>query len=184
MSDSVEIPLTLPTMVLVVMVMAVLLPSASYSFSLNDPTPAELLVAICIGVFSSTVCLWILDAVSVLRFRSEWVSRGVWGAAIVSILGTGVGVFQGALAERKYLYEGAWTVRVLPHDAQSFIADHSVVLIVEFLPEKARVLLRLLFRDGSERAIEAALVLGSKGKQFRSGEDDAAPYSVTLVRSR
>ena len=101
----------LPRLTLMAVVIAVLMPAANYSLRLSDPTPSQLLVAISIGVFSSVVCLWLLDAVSILRFRSEWVSRSVWGAAIVSILGTGVGVFQGAFAERKYPYEVSLLLR-------------------------------------------------------------------------
>src|SRR5258708_1191620 len=84
----------LPRLALMAVVVAVLVPAVNYSVHLTDPTPAQLLVAICIGVFSSVLCLWILDAVNVLRFRSEWVARSIWTAAIVSVLGTGVGVFQ------------------------------------------------------------------------------------------
>ena len=45
-------------------VVSIMMPAANYSVRLHDPTPPQLLVAICIAVFSSVVCLWILDAVS------------------------------------------------------------------------------------------------------------------------
>ena len=119
----------IPRLSLMVVVVAVLMPAVNYSLRLSDPTPSQLLVAICIGVFSSVICLWLLDAVSILRFRSEWVSRSVWGAAIVPILGTGVGVFQGAFAERKYPYEGQWLVRVYSPSENAFVAERQAVLI-------------------------------------------------------
>ena len=102
----------IPKLVLLAVVVAVLLPATNYSINLSNPTPSQLLVAISIGVFSSTLCLWLMDAVGVLTFRSEWVSRGIYGAAIVSILSTGVGVSHGALSERKYQYEGKWEVLI------------------------------------------------------------------------
>jgi hypothetical protein len=91
---------------LLLMLASVLLPSAYYSYHLKDPTASQLLIAICIGLFSSLLFLWIMDAVSILRFRAEWVSKSVYGAAIVSILGTSVGVYQQAFSENKYPYEG------------------------------------------------------------------------------
>ncbi len=97
---------------LLLMLASVLLPTAYYSYHLKDPTPSQLLVAICIGVFSSVVFLWILDAVSTLKFRAEWISKSVYGAAIVSILGTSAGVYKDAFSESKYPYEGRWELQV------------------------------------------------------------------------
>jgi hypothetical protein len=73
-----------------------------------------LLVAICIALFSSIVFLWILDAVSILRFRSEWVSKSIYGAAIASVLGTSVAVYKDAFTTRKYSYEGGWQLQIIP----------------------------------------------------------------------
>jgi hypothetical protein len=50
---------------LVLMVATVLFLAFRYSMLLQSPMPAQLLVAICIGIFSSVVSLWILDAVSI-----------------------------------------------------------------------------------------------------------------------
>jgi hypothetical protein len=203
----------LPNMALQLMVAAILVPAVRYSIGLGDPTPAQLLVAICIALFSSVVCLWILDSVSILRFRSEWVSRSVWGAAIVSVLGTSVGVYQGAFAERKYPYEGAWEFRVLAKDSNSFIADHSVVLIhsetaniywgysntalagdiaaskavsaevTDFLPDQGTITVRLILRDTKELVIKEHLKKDREGKRFVSEKSDSK-YDVTLSRPR
>ena len=203
----------LPQMTLLAVVIAVLMPAANYSMSLSDPTPAQLLVAICIGVFSSVVCLWILDAVSLLRFLSEWVARSVWTAAIVSVLGTGVGVFQGAFAERKYPYEGPWLVRVYSPASKSFVAEQQAVLtysqsnesywgysetslasppqptraisteVVLFDPKKPQVTLRLQFADGRQTVIEQALVSEQKGLRFQSPAA-ANELTITLARPR
>jgi hypothetical protein len=202
----------LPTVALTLMVAAMLVPTVRYSISLHDPTPAQLLVAICIAVFSSVVALWVLDAVSVLQFRSAWVSRGVYGVAIASILGTSVGVYQGAFADRKYPSEGAWDVRVVAVAENSTLAHHQVVLIhsetadvywgyanatlsgqdaqakaawlevVEFIPEKGSISLRLLMRDGKEIAVESQLKSENKGKSYHSGDD--VKYKVVLSRPR
>jgi hypothetical protein len=203
----------LPRLTLAAVVFAVLVPAVNYSIHLSDPTPSQLLVAICIGVFSSVVCLWILDAVSVLTFRSKWVARSIWTAAIVSILGTGVGIFQGALAERKYPYEGAWVVRVYSPVNKSFVAERQAVLIysqstdsywgysetsiatppdpnksisvevVAFDPKKPRVTLRLLFADGKQTILEQGLTSEQKGIRFLSGAT-GTDIAITLSRPR
>jgi hypothetical protein len=203
----------IPQMTLMAVVIAVLMPAANYSLRLNDPTPAQLLVAICIGVFSSVVCLWILDSVALLKFRSEWVARSVWTAAIVSVLGTGVGVFQGAFAERKYPYEGPWLVRIYSPASKSFVAEHNAVMIysqsnesywgysetslptpaqperaisteiVSFNAKKPRVTLRMLFADGKQTVLEKDLISEQKGIRFQSAES-GADFTITVVRPR
>lgn len=203
----------IPQLTLMAVVIAVLMPAANYSIRLNDPTPPQLLVAICIGVFSSVVCLWILDSVGLLKFRSEWVARSVWTAAIVSVLGTGVGVFQGAFAERKYPYEGPWSVRVYSPATKAFIAEHQAVMIysqsnesywgysetslpaapqpdkaiateiVAFDAKKPRITLRLLFSDGKQTVLEKDLTSEQKGIHFLSREN-GSDLSITLVRPR
>src|ERR1022692_5321363 len=111
-SERIPIPLLkmkglkISEMALLLMLFGILVPAAFYAFKLRDPTPPQLLVAICISLFSSVVFLWILDSTSILRFRSEWVSRSVYGAAIVSVLGTSVAVYKDAFAAKAYPYEG------------------------------------------------------------------------------
>ena len=120
---------SLATLALFLMLIGVLLPSVIYSIKLKDPTPAQLLVAICIALFSSVIFLWILDATSILRFRAEWVSKTIYGAAIASILGTSVAVYQDAFSERKYPYEGRWEMTIQdPNDTQGYLARNSLVL--------------------------------------------------------
>jgi hypothetical protein len=203
----------IPQLTLMAVVIAVLMPAANYSIRLNDPTPSQLLVAICIGVFSSVVCLWILDSVGIQRFRSEWVAKSVWAAAIVSVLGTGVGVFQGAFAERKYPYEGAWAIRVYSPTNKTLIAEHQAVMIysqsseaywgysetslppspqperaisteiVSFDEKKLQITLRLLFADGRQMVLEKALIVERKGIRFQSPAS-ATDLSITLARPR
>jgi hypothetical protein len=121
--------LRLSSWAILLMLIAILVPAIVYNFHLRDPTPAQLLVGICIAIFSSTICLWILDAISMMRFRSPWVSHSVWVTAIASILGTSVGVYQGAFAERKHPYEGAWNFTALAKDSDSPIAENVIVII-------------------------------------------------------
>ena len=108
---------------LLLMLASVLLPSAYYSYHLKDPSASQLLVAICIGLFSSLLFLWIMDAVSILRFRAEWVSKSVYGAAIASILGTSVGVYQQAFSENKYPYEGRWNLTLIDSEQSIRLID-------------------------------------------------------------
>jgi hypothetical protein len=114
---------------LLLMLASVLLPSAYYSYHLKDPTASQLLVAICMGLFSSLLFLWIMDAVSILRFRAEWVSKSVYGAAITSILGTSVGVYQQAFSENKYPYEGRWNLSMIDGAQNTRIIDLDLAIV-------------------------------------------------------
>jgi hypothetical protein len=111
---------SIPTIALGLMGAGILLPSAKYSLDLNKPSPAEILVAICIALFSGLLFLWILDATGILSFRSEWVSRSVYGAAVVSILGTSVGVYKDAFSPIRGPLEGRWDLLIKPAEAQTY----------------------------------------------------------------
>lgn len=89
-------------MALLLMLVGILLPAASYSVRLTHPTPSDLLVAISVALFSSVLFLWILDATSLLTFRAAWMSKAIYGAAIVSVLGTSVGVYKDYFQGSKY----------------------------------------------------------------------------------
>jgi hypothetical protein len=124
-----KIPGTAVTLIMA----AILLPAVMNAMRLASgrPTPADLLVAICISLFSGVIFLWILDAVSILKFRSEWLSKSVYGAAIVSVLGTSVAVYKDYFATRKYIYEAPWALEYTEKDylkrAQMIIlySDHA-----------------------------------------------------------
>ncbi len=111
------------------MVAAILFPAVRYSVGLQNPTPEQLIVAICIAVFSSTVCFWLLDAIGIIKFENKTLRNSIWTAAIVSILGTSVGVYRGAFSERKYPQEGGWNLRLTFLPTSQTIAECSVVLI-------------------------------------------------------
>jgi hypothetical protein len=98
----------LTTIALLLMLAGILIPTAKYAWDLREPTPAQLLVTVCMAMFSAVLFLWILDSTSILPFRSPWVARSVYGAAIVSILGTSVAVYRDVFAESKYPYDGLW----------------------------------------------------------------------------
>jgi hypothetical protein len=120
---------SLPNVALLFMLAGILIPSVVYSLNLKDPTPAELLIAICIALFSSVLFLWILDATSVLRFRSEWIGKSIYGAAIASIIGTSVAVYSDAFSERKYPYEGRWEISISSKESGSYIAKHIAAIV-------------------------------------------------------
>jgi hypothetical protein len=199
-----------PTLALGLMLMSVLLPSAFYSYHLKDPTPSQLLVAICIGLFSSVVFLWILDAVSILRFRSEWVSKSVYGAAIVSILGTSAGVYKDAFSASKYPYEGAWIVSILNFNTNQEIASATVALaysdrsdtywgnstyqpprpeqkigavwigVSDFNPSEGRILLTWYNVNGEKSVVQPQVTAQRAGKLFEGG--DGRSLSVRIAR--
>jgi hypothetical protein len=102
---------SLPGLALIVIAVGILFPSVAYSLRLTDPTPSQLVVAICIALFSASVFLWILDATSVLRFRADWISKAVYSAAIASVLSTSALVYKNAFG-RQYPYEGAWELTI------------------------------------------------------------------------
>lgn len=119
---------TIASLALLLMLAGILLPTAKFAFGLNEPTPAQLLVGVCMAMFSAVLFLWILDSTSILPFRSAWVSRSVYGAAIVSILGTSVAVYRDAFAESKYPYDGQWQITVWQTGQAAPVAQHRLLL--------------------------------------------------------
>jgi hypothetical protein len=111
------------------MLVAILLPTVMYSLNLKQPTPAELLVAISIGMFASVLYLWVLDATSTIPFRSVWVSRGVYGAAIVSIIGTSVGVYKDAFVQQPFPFQGEWLLTVHDSAGKTLISQRPTALV-------------------------------------------------------
>jgi len=193
------------SVVVTLIVGAVLLPAARYSFGLSAPQPSELIVAICIAVFSSLLCLWLLDVSGVFPFRSAWVSRSVYGAAVVAILGTSVGVYQGAFSDRKHPLEGAWDVQVSDKDGV-VIAHRNVVLIhsessddywgysdyaakdtgaswleiKSLIPEAGTIAVRLVSSDATSRDLTARVrVAASKRRIDSAMEGDGIRVNLT-----
>lgn len=199
----------IPLLALQLMLIGILLPTAFYSFNLRNPTPAQLLVAVCMALFSGVVFLWILDATNILLFRSKWVSRSVYGAAIASVLGTSVAVYRDAFDARKYPYEGAWEVNVLKADTNQLLVDHKVVLsfsesagvywgysnvvleknddttkalwieVKQFRPDDGYILMRLVSKDGSNQVIDQRLTMSSDKHRF---ESQNGAYKIQLTR--
>jgi hypothetical protein len=197
-------------MALNLMLVGILLPTAFYSFRLSQssPTPADLLVAVCMALFSSVLFLWIMDAINILQFRAAWISKSVYGAAIVSVLGTSVGVYKDYFNARKYPYEGAWQV-VLSSNADSMHpTEFPVVLtysesggkywgysnlisksqesalwaeVTEFVPEEKTLELRLSFANGEQRVFKWLLTVSRKGRFFKSDKENSN-LSVELRR--
>jgi hypothetical protein len=118
---------SIPTIAFGLKLIGILLPTAKFSLDLKEPSPPQLLIAICIALFSAVVFLWILDATSLLRFRAEWVGKSIYGAAIASVLGTSVAVYKDAFSERKYPYEGRWEVQIRK-DGQ-LIANNQLIMM-------------------------------------------------------
>lgn len=194
------------------MLIAIVLPAVTYSINLRDPSPAQLLIAICIALFSSVVFLWILDATSILKFHSPWVSKSVYGAAIVSVLGTSVAVYQDAFTARKYTYEGGWQLSVLREKEDKFLADNTVVLVFsesagaywgysnavrhgdnnraswlevkEFSPADCSLIVGLSFPDGAEKVIRASCTIERQGRLIKATSEGEPKYDLTITRLR
>jgi hypothetical protein len=121
---------SLPGAALIAIAIGILFTSVAYSIRLTDPTPSQLVVAICIALFSASVFLWILDATSILRFRADWISKAVYSAAIESVLSTSALVYKNAFG-RQYPYEGAWDVTINSDDSvgqHRFVYNRPVIL--------------------------------------------------------
>ncbi len=202
----------LSTAALFLILAGVIIPTVNYSLRLHDPTPAELLIAICMALFSGVVFLWILNATSVLQFRSEWIAKSVWGAAIVSVLGTSVGVYRDAFSERKYPYEGLWHMYVELIDSQQLVVDHELLLhystsaetywgfaqmrsaeppnsktydwaqITDFQPKAGTLKARFLNHDGSELVLSFRVSSERQCRLFLSKDISTPKYPLRLVR--
>lgn len=199
---------SIPTIAIIMMLVGILLPSVMYSFNLSEPTPSQLLIAISISLFSSVIFLWILDATDILRFRAEWVSKSIYGAAIVSVLSTSVAVYKDAFTERKYIYEGRWEISVMNPGAKEYLSHHSIVLsysenadtywgysnydihkkgkekesvwvnVLDFDPKKNLIRLRIILGDGNDLVIKSELKGSRGGKLFESSN----PKETDIVR--
>jgi hypothetical protein len=199
----------IPGLALQIMLVGILIPTAFYAFNLKNPSPAQLLVAICMSLFSAVIFLWILDATSILRFRSEWVSRSVYGAAIASVLGTSVAVYRDSFAERKYPLEGAWELTLVDAKTGGVVADRRVILsyseaadaywgysnvpssplsaaseamwveVRRFRPAGRQLSLRLLFANGTSRLVDETLATSDGQRSF-----EAKTPALTISMSR
>jgi hypothetical protein len=206
--------MTISTLALLLILAGVVAPAVMYSMQLRHPSPEQLLVAICISLFSGVVFLWILDATSVLKFRSEWIAKSVYGAAIASVLGTSVGVYKDAFSERKYEYEGEWHLIIQTIESDQLIADHDIVLhysstagaywgfsrllanlptdsttyawaeVTDFLPKDENIEVRLLQTDGAQKVLKIAIVGEREGKLFRSKKTSESKYALKLLRPK
>ena len=203
---------SLPNVALLLMLAGVLIPSVLYSIKLENPTPAELLIAISIALFSSVLFLWIMDATSVLRFRAEWVSKSIYGAAIVSIIGTSVAVYSNAFTERKYPYEGRWELFVSPEKTTEFQIKHSAVIIFseaaqtywgysdykpknsniagksswinieDFDPKTGKIKLEIVGDDSSRKSLDLKIKQERHGKLFKNEEQGKSIFIMSRTK--
>ncbi|WP_342644885.1 hypothetical protein [Mucilaginibacter sp. CSA2-8R] len=116
----------LPTFALFLMLASILFPAVNNSMKLENPTASQLLITICVSLFASVIYLWILDATGILPFKNEWISKSVYGAAIVSILGTSVGVYKDYFQSDKYPMRGRWNISISVKNKQ--LADNELNL--------------------------------------------------------
>jgi len=95
---------------LLLMLAAILFPALLFSFHLffSPSRTTDIILAVSIATFASVVYLWILDATSILTFRTPWLSKSIWGIAIASILSTSASIYTGSFKEVKYPYQGVW----------------------------------------------------------------------------
>jgi len=203
---------SLSNVALLLMLIGVLIPSVIYSIQLKNPTPAELLIAISIALFSSVLFLWIMDATSVLRFRAEWVSKSIYGAAIVSILGTSVAVYNNAFTERKYPFEGRWELSITLVEETKSLIRHSAVIIFseaaqtywgysdyksknsniigksswinieDFDPGSGKIKLEIISDDSSRKVYDFKIKQYRHGKLFKNDEHSKSIFIMSRTK--
>ncbi len=199
-----------PSIALTLMLLGILLPTAFYSFKLaqSSPTPSDLLVAVCMALFSSVLFLWIMDATSILPFRASWISKSVYGAAIMSVLGTSVAVYKDYFNTRKYPYEGAWNVVLTSNASPNSPIEFPVILtyseaagaywgysnlvpksqssiiwaeVTDLAPDEKALELKVYLSDGTQHTYKWPIGVERKGKLFKSVKEDAS-FSLELRR--
>ncbi|MBB4373469.1 hypothetical protein GGD63_006292 [Bradyrhizobium sp. cir1] len=110
----------------------ILLPSIVYAVVLRPSNPADVLVASSICLFSAIVYLWTLHATSIVPFRDPWMSKSIFGAAIVAILGTCTAAVATQLSASPHPREGTWEIRLRRVDPntqnRSCVWDGKIIL--------------------------------------------------------
>ena len=196
---------------LLLMLIAILAPTVTYSINLREPTPAQLLIAICIGMFASVLYLWVLDASSTIQFRSVWVSRAIYGAAIASILGTSVGVYKDAFVQDPFPFQGEWLMTVNGPTGSTLVARRPVSLaysratsvywgygaaptsakadpdvkwveVTALYPTKRHLEFRLSDLSGLDQIIAVPITETRAGSSFSSTAGSSGKYVVQLSR--
>lgn len=118
----------IPSLALVMMIAGILFPAIIYATNLKDPTPADLLIGICVSLFASVIFLWILDATDILPFRKEWISKSIYGAAIASVLGSSVVVYKDLIATDKYPMRGKWEISVIDTQKNKSLSQNEILI--------------------------------------------------------
>ena len=200
----------IPEMALLLMLAGILLPTALYSFRLQSPSAPELLVAVSVALFASVLFLWILDATDIMPFRAPWISKSVYGAAIVSILGTSVAVYKDYFYLDKHPAAGLWEVTLTnsadPTHPKEFplllsfseagdrywgysalianSTDSKTLVWVEAVdvsPRDGNATLRLHFGDGSVEVFKWTVSVQKKGKYMESTKPSSG-FDIQLHR--
>jgi hypothetical protein len=202
----------IPEAALALMLLGILFPTAFYAFHLaqGSPTPADLLVAVSISLFASVLFLWIMDATDILPFKAAWISKSVYSAAIVSILGTSVAVYKDYFNAHKYPYEGPWQVVLTNSTDSTHPIEFSTILtysenggrywgysnlismaqepativwaeVTDFVPEEKTIQLRVHLRDGTQRLYDWPLDVSRKGR-FLKSKQPSSGFTVELRR--
>ena len=202
---------SIPTLALVMMIAGILLPAVFYSSQLRNPTPARLLIAICVALFASVIYLWILDATGILVFRKEWISKSIYGAAIASVLGTSVAVYKDYFDDDKYPLRGKWGVSIIDKN-KNLLSENELLMgysrhssvyygfsnfvshsydtglisyleIKQLSPEDKFIIYQLGHPNGRVEAFKNSFTLSGNSAQIQIKADSAsANYEILISR--
>jgi hypothetical protein len=118
----------LPTIALSVMLIALLLPTLSFSMRRTPASVTELVAITSVTLLASVLSLWIMDAIGLLQFRYPWMSKTIYTATIASLLAVSVSIYKSSSDSRRFPYEGPWRVRIIPVAPNGQAVDTEMIL--------------------------------------------------------
>jgi hypothetical protein len=120
--------INVPQAALILMLLGIMAPPVMYALNLSTATPTQLITSICMSLFGSVLFLWILDATSILKFRSKWVSRSVYSIGVASIISATIGIYKDAFSKHLHPFDGAWQMTCWSGTGERLAEDQPVIL--------------------------------------------------------
>ncbi|MEQ8927062.1 MAG: hypothetical protein RLO81_14680 [Fulvivirga sp.] len=84
----------------------------SFFSRFERPDLNESIAVACFLIFLLVVIIFIFDSIGVIDIKHGWITKGIWGIGISSIIGTSVAVFSTQVNAQDNEFSGLWTVRV------------------------------------------------------------------------
>jgi hypothetical protein len=141
----------------------ILLPSILYGLFLRPRLPADVLISCGMSLFACIVYLWTLHAISVITLRDSWMSKAIFSAAIMGILGASVTIYKN-FGGNTFPLEGLWEFRLQRNvDGNIQCTWYGEVMIVN--------------------SISKNVYIGLSGDNRDNNDSELCPYGVKLLKS-